>query len=165
MPAWIAYPPSVPRAPMQVVVIPFRMGADGAPEYALFRRSDDAKWQPIAGGAEDAETATMAARREAAEEAGLPRTAPLYQLQATDTVPVALFHDRDAWPADVYVVPQLSFGTDATDLDLEISNEHTDFEWLDYAEARSRLAYQSNATALWELHERLSRGDLPEPVI
>jgi hypothetical protein len=23
------------------------------------------------------------------------------------------------------------------------------------------MAYQSNATALWELHERLTRGDLP----
>jgi dATP pyrophosphohydrolase len=64
----------------------------------------------------------------------------------------------------LYVVPQFSFGADATSLDLGISHEHTHFDWLDYAEARSRLAYQSNATALWELHERLSRGDLPQPV-
>jgi dATP pyrophosphohydrolase len=107
----------------------------------------------------------MAARREAAEEAGLPSTAPLYQLQATDTVPVIHFRDREAWPSDLYVVPQFSFGADATNLDLGISHEHTDFDWLDYAEARSRLAYQSNANALWELHERLNRGDLPQPVI
>jgi dihydroneopterin triphosphate diphosphatase len=149
---------------MQVVVIPFRIREGGDPEYALFRRTDDAKWQPIAGGAEDSETASMAARREASEEAGLPSAAPLYQLQALDTVPVVHFQSRETWPADLYVVPQFSFGIDATSLDLEISHEHTQFDWLDYAEATARLAYQSNATALWELHERVRRGDLPRPV-
>ena len=155
----------VPRAPLQVVVIPFRIRANGDPEYALFRRSDDDKWQPIAGGAEDSETAPMAARREASEEAGLPRAAPLYQLQAMDTVPVIHFRDREGWPPDLYVVPQFSFGADATDLDLAISHEHTHFDWLEYADAGSRLAYQSNANALWELHERLNRGDLPQLVV
>lgn len=151
---------------MQVVVIPFRILDDGQQEYALFRRSDDAKWQPIAGGAEDSETAPMAARREAWEEARLAASAPLYQLQTMDTVPVSVFHvrARETWPPDLYVVPQFSFAADTTGLDLAISHEHTRFEWLDYAQAKTRLAYQSNGTALWELHERLSRHDLPPPV-
>ena len=147
---------------MQVVVIPFRKRADGVPEYALFRRSDDGKWQPIAGGAEESETAAMAARREAFEEAALPSSVALYQLQAMDTVPVIHFAARDSWPSDLYVVPQFSFGADATDVDLAGSCEHTEFEWLAYPDAAARLAYQSNANALWELHERLNRGDLPE---
>ncbi len=150
---------------MQVVVSPFRVRRYGEPEFSLFRRADDAKWQPIAGGAEDDEKAYMAARRESAEGAGLPPTAPLYPLQATDTVPAALFRGREAWPSGLYVVPQFTFAADATDLDLEISDEHTAFEWLAYAEARSRLAYQSNVTALWELHERLLNRDLPDAII
>jgi dATP pyrophosphohydrolase len=148
---------------MQVVVIPFRLRETGDPEYALFCRSDDGKWQPIAGGAEDSETSVMAARREAAEEARLPGTAALYQLQAMDTVPVIDFVGRETWPSDLYVVPQFSFAADATDLELATSREHTDFAWLDFEDAVSRLSYQSNAIALWELHERLKRGDLPQP--
>jgi dATP pyrophosphohydrolase len=149
---------------MQVVIIPFRRRPDGTPEYALFRRSDDAKWQPIAGGAEDQESAALAARREASEEAGLPSTTPMYQLQAMDTVPVVHFHGRDAWPEHLYVVPQFSFGADVSGLSLRISHEHKQLEWLTYTKATARLAYQSNATALWELHERLTRDDLPKPV-
>lgn len=82
----LGYGLSVPRAPMQVIVIPFRLREAHDPEYALFRRSD-AKWQPIAGGAEDAETPAGAARREAAEEAGLPYSTPLYELQSLDSSP------------------------------------------------------------------------------
>ena len=88
----------------------------------------------------------------------------MYQLQAMDTVPVIHFRGRDAWPKDLYVVPQFSFGADAPGLSLTVSPEHTRFEWLTYREATARLAYQSNATALWELNERLTRGHLPEPV-
>ena len=150
---------------MQVVVIPFRMRRNGEAEFALFQRADDAKWQPIAGGAEDDEDAYMAARRESAEEAGLPNTSPLYRLQATDTVPVALFRGREAWPSDLYVVPQFAFGADAAGIELVRSDEHSAFEWLAYPEATSRLTYQSNVTALWELQERIVNRDLPDPVI
>jgi len=148
---------------MQVVVIPFRLHEGGDPEYALFRRSDDARWQPIAGGAEDSETAPLAARREVFEEASLPSAAPLYRLQAMDTIPVIHFRGRETWPSGLYVVPQFYFGVDATNIELEISSEHTQFEWLDYADATPRFAYRSNAIALWELHERVKRGDLPQP--
>jgi dATP pyrophosphohydrolase len=146
---------------MQVVVFPFRVHPDGTPEYGVFQRSDNANWQPIAGGAEGSETAVMAARREAMEEARIPFVAPLYQLQSMDTVPVVYFRARDAWPADLYVVPQYSFAADVTGMDMRVSHEHTRFEWLAYDQATTRLAFQSNETALWELNERLRRGDLP----
>jgi dATP pyrophosphohydrolase len=149
---------------MQVIVIAFRLREAHDPEYAPLRTSDDAKWQPIAGGAEDFEMPSEAARREAFEEAGLPTSVPLYALQSLDSVPVIHFQVRDLWPADLYVVPQFSFGADATDVEIEISDEHTRIEWLDYDSATALLAYQSNATALWELHQRLKRRDLPTPV-
>jgi dATP pyrophosphohydrolase len=103
----------------------------------------------------------MAARREAWEEAGLPRAARLYQLQAMDTVPVVHFQGRETWPSHLCVVPQFSFGLDATDVGLVISQEPTQFGWFGYADAAAQLACQSNAVALWELHERLTRHDLP----
>lgn len=151
----------MPRAPMQVVVIPFRLRADGEPEFALFQRSDDHKWQPVAGGAEDEETPEQAARREAWEEAGTPRESRVLRLQTQDTVPVHHFSDTSHWPTGLYVVPQYSFGLDATGLDLVIGPEHTRMRWVTYSEAASLLAYQSNATALWELRERIRASDLP----
>lgn len=151
------------RAPIQVVVIPFRMVGGADPEYAVFRRSDDGNWQPIAGGAEDHESPARAARREAHEEAGLPLGTRLYQLQSMDTVAVTHFRARGAWPSDLYVVPQLTFGVNASGLEITTSQEHTEHAWVGYAEAAARLAYQSNQAALWELHERLKRSDLPPP--
>jgi dATP pyrophosphohydrolase len=155
---------SMTRAPMQVVLIPFRRRDGQDPQYALFQRSDDGNWQPIAGGAEDSETPAEAARREAQEEARLPLRTPLYRLQAFDTVPVIHFEARDQWPEDLYVVPQYTFAADASDVEIEISDEHTQYEWLGFDAATSRLAYQSNAIALWELNERLKRHDLPGPI-
>ncbi|MBB2891834.1 NUDIX hydrolase [Flexivirga oryzae] len=151
----------VVRAPIQVVVIPFRRLSAGSHEFALFQRSDNSKWQPVAGGAEDDESPAQAARREAHEEAGTPIDAPLLPLQTMDTVPVHLFRDRQYWPADLYVVPQHVFAIDATELRLAISAEHLRLAWRPYAEARRLLAYQSNETALWELNERLTNDDLP----
>ena len=57
----------MPRKPIQVLVIPFRIGSE--PEFAVFHRSDEEMWQFIAGGVEDQEDAMQAARREAEEEA------------------------------------------------------------------------------------------------
>lgn len=153
----------VVRAPIEVVVIPFRRVGAGAHEFALFQRSDDHKWQPIAGGAEDDESPVQAARREAHEEAGTPIDAPMLPLQSMNTVPVQLFRDRQHWPTDLYVVPQHVFAVDATALRLAISAEHLRLAWVSYAEACRLVAYQSNATALWELNERLTNDDLPSP--
>ena len=37
------------------------------------------------------------------------------------------------------------------------SHEHDQVEWLDYGEARGKLTWDSNRTALWELGERLAK--------
>jgi dATP pyrophosphohydrolase len=39
------------------------------------------------------------------------------------------------------------------------SREHTSYRWLSYDEAARLLRWDSNKTALWELNERLRRGD------
>ena len=43
---------------------------------------------------------------------------------------------------------------------LQLSREHTEYEWAAYARAYAMLQYDSNRTALWELNRRLELGVL-----
>jgi dATP pyrophosphohydrolase len=154
----------VARAPLQILVLPFRR-QNGKPEFAIFRRHDDGYWQGIAGGGDDRETPVEAARREAQEEAGIPISTPLYRLQATSTVPVVCIDEnrRRHWPRDLFVLPNYAFAVDCSGIDLKLSAEHTDFEWVEYERAYDLLRWESNKVAIWELRERLSRGIMPKP--
>ena len=59
------------RAPFQNLVLLFHREPDASLRYAVFRRADRDAWQGIAGGGEESEVPEQAARREAAEEAGV----------------------------------------------------------------------------------------------
>ena len=144
------------RAAFQVLVIPFRVSTDGEPLYLLFKRADTDVWQWIAGGGEDDEEPEQAARREALEEAGIPQDARLMRLDSVASIPAAHFADRHLWGDAVYVIPEFSFGVEVHGEEVRLSVEHGACEWLDYEAARSRLEWDSNRTALWELHSRLS---------
>lgn len=89
---------------------------------------------------------------------------PLYPLQTTASVPARFFANRNHWPAGTYVVPEHSFAIDLTGVEAAISHEHTALEWRDYDAAQEVLRFDSNRTALGELHERLLASDLPHPV-
>lgn len=45
-----------------------------------------------------------------------------------------------------------------SDINLEISNEHTEYEWVDYGTAVRRVKYDSNRVALWELDNKIKLG-------
>jgi dihydroneopterin triphosphate diphosphatase len=153
----------VRRAPVQVLVLPFRSTASGRIEFAVLRRADDATWQGVAGGGHVGESVVQAARREALEEAGVPPTASLYRLKTQDTVPVNCFTASAEWPPDTYVIPQRFFACDLTGMDIALSDEHTEVRWGSFEEVLELLRYDSNKNALWELAERLRRDDLPDP--
>jgi len=150
------------RAPFQVVVFPFRRTGVGF-EYAVLQRSDDGSWQGVAGGGEDNEAPAEAARREADEEAAVPRSAPLYRLQATSTVPIVVIKEwaRAHWPKDLYAMPNYAFAIDCTALELRLSHEHVTIKWAPYDEAYALLRWDNNKNALWELNERLMLDQLP----
>lgn len=148
------------RAPFQVLVFPFRMAPDGAPEYAVFRRADLDVWQGIAGGGEDAESPDEAAAREAREEAGLTCERPLLQLNSVDQIAVEHFRDRDMWDPATRAIPEYSFGAPAGAAPISLSAEHTALEWLRFENALARLSWAGNRSALRELHERLTHPDL-----
>ena len=146
------------RAAFQVLVIPFHVDPNGEPRYLLLKRSDKNVWQWIAGGGEGDEEPEQTARREALEEAGIPQDARLIRLDSTASIPAIHFADRHLWGDEIYVIPEFSFGVEARIKEVCLSGEHSACEWLDYETARGRLEWDSNRTALWELHSRLSAG-------
>ena len=151
----------MPRAPLQVLVLPFRRSPQGEWQYGLLRRSDDGHWQGVAGGGEDDEQPFEAALRELEEEAGWSGAdVILVDLDTRDTVQADCFAARTDWPSDLYVVPQHFYAVRVDGLEFTLSDEHTEFCWFDYDGAYQTLRYDSNKTALWELHERLQADDL-----
>lgn len=146
------------RAPTNVLVLPFRRTAAGSVQYAVFRRADSDFWQGVAGGAEQGESAEEAARRELEEETGFSPDAGWIFLDAMATVPVSMFSAHRAWGPDVYVVTEWAFGVELPiGAKVQLSSEHAEVRWLPHSQASELLRWDSNKTALWELHERLTR--------
>ena len=114
-------------------------------------------WQVVSGGAEDDESASEAAVREAWEEAGVPHDCPWMTLDARAAVPRRAFPTATHWPADLFVVPEHAFAVDVTGQTLTLSAEHDEIRWLPFAAAEELLTWDSNCVALWELNERLEQ--------
>lgn len=148
----------MPRAPFQILGIPFRKSMKGIFEFAIFLRRDASYYQFIAGGGEENETPLQALKREALEEARIPETAEVHPLKTTTSIPVFHFRGWEDWGEDIYVIPEYSFAIDCKGVEISISEEHTEFKWTGYEEAMNLLHYDGNKTALWELMERLKNG-------
>ena len=142
------------RAPFQILAIPYQE-IDGNRLYCVFHRSDFDQWQFVAGGGEDEETPLQAAKREIWEETGITAE-QITQLTSMCYIPTDIFPAKYLynWAKDTYVVPEYAFGF-ACPQEITLSNEHTECVWLPYAEAREKLKWDSNRTALYELHCRL----------
>lgn len=142
------------RAPFQILAIPYRMG-DGEPLYCVFHRSDLDQWQFIAGGGEDGETPTEAAKREALEESGV-QSHQWVELKSLSYLPVTIIAEsaRGHWDRDLYVIPEYTFGF-VCQQEMKLSLEHTQCLWLTYEEAMARLQWDSNRAALYELNCRI----------
>jgi dATP pyrophosphohydrolase len=146
-----------------VLVLPYRTTGDGQLEYALFHRVAGNFWQGIAGGGEDDETPPEAALREAHEEAGIGEAADLLPLDSMATIPAVGIMGHLHWGPDVLVVPEHSFGLRCTTEECVLSDEHDDYGWFGFADARRRLRWDSNRNALWELDHRLRVGRTTAP--
>ncbi len=142
------------RAPFQVLVIPFRRTAS-ALKFAVLKRGDADYWQFVAGGGEDGETPIQAAQREIKEEVGI--AGDLTQLDSMSTVPKDCFAAADSWGENVYVIPEYCFAVQASNVDICLSPEHIEFQWISYEQAYSLLKWDSNRNALWELNQRLMK--------
>ena len=145
------------RAPFQVIVVAYRRIA-GRLEIAVLHRSDYDLWQFVSGGGEDSELPLETARREGREEASIPESLAYEPLASRAMVPASWFDAWAHWPAELLVIPEHAFAVDVGPHELVISDEHRELRWLTMDQALATLRFDSNKTALWELHERLYPG-------
>lgn len=149
---------SMARAPFQVLIVPFRHSDEGL-LFAVFNRRKAQYWQAVAGGGEDDETYEEAARREAWEETGLTGERRWISLDTVSSVRVTHFSDHIRWDPNLHVIPEYSFGVEVLPSeDIQLSDEHSEYRWLPMEEACALVRYDSNRTAIWELHRRLTRN-------
>ncbi|MCB0721649.1 MAG: NUDIX pyrophosphatase [Ignavibacteriae bacterium] len=148
------------RQPINVLVFPFRKNSEGEYEFAVFKRADNPFWQAISGGVEDDEELHLAASRECYEEAGIPKNRKLYKLSSHNSIPAYIFYEHAKWGDAVYLVDEHSFAIEAHDHEIILSHEHTEYKWLSFEKATEILRFDSNKTALYELHSRLKNDNL-----
>lgn len=148
------------RAAFQVLVLPYRSDGAGGFAYALFRREDASYWQGVAGGGEQGESPLEAARRETAEEAGLPEDSQFTPLDSMITIPVVDVTGDFRWGPDVLVIPEHAFGVRCDQVEIRLSPEHTEYGWFSFDDAVHLVRWDSNRNALWELDHRLRHGML-----
>ena len=143
------------RAPFNILVFPFRITAEGALEFAVFRRTDHGWWQGVAGGGEGEESPLSAARRESFEEASIPEESSYVVLDTRNSIPATSFSGH-RWSPEVIVIPEYAFGVRFDGGDIHLSHEHSEVRWLGIEEAYETLRFESNRVALWELAVRIS---------
>lgn len=83
-------------------------------------------------------------------------------MDAVATVPADIFCEeyRKNWGEDCYVIPEYAFAFELGNNKIEISEEHLEYKFATYEEARKLLKYDSNRTAMTELRARILKKDL-----
>lgn len=144
------------RQPYETLIFPYKK-EENEYKFAIFLRKDKKIWQGICGGGEEGETILETAKRETYEESKIKNNSNFIKLDTITTIPVTSVTGKFSWGDDVFLVKEYCFGVDATGQEIKLSEEHIEFRWLNYEEAKKLLKYDSDKTALWELNERLKR--------
>ena len=137
------------RAPFQILAVPYRF-IENELCFCVFRRAGSDVWQFIAGGGENNEKPIETALREIKEETGVT-TEKLTALKSVAFVPAEVVAEnmRTHWDKNIFVIPEYSFAFEC-DLEPFLLNEHTEYKWLTYDEARKLLKWDSNKVAMYE---------------
>ena len=106
-------------------------------------------WQTITGGVHVGEGLFEAAKREVFEEIGLN----VNDTSLSATGAKYSFPGNDGYILDEYV---FSFRVDSME-SVHISEEHETFEWLGVEDAKNRVAYENNRTAIESLKNKKNR--------
>ena len=146
------------RLPKQVLVIPYIIENNNV-KYVVFKRKDREVWQFIAGGVEDFDKSVLdGAKREAYEEANLSNDLNYIALEEYTKIPVKNVVKDYIWGKDIFFVEEFAFAVNIGNEAISISNEHSEFKYLNYEDAMKILRYDSNKSALWELNEKIKFG-------
>lgn len=147
------------RLPYQTLTILYKKN-NNRMLYCIFYRNSHPIWQFISGGGEDNETPIETVIREIKEETSLDiEKRRIKKLDSNTTIPVLNITGEYTWGTNVYVIPEYSFAVEVKNGDIQLSNEHKEYRWVEYDEAMQKLRYDSNKTALWELNQRISKND------
>ena len=149
------------RAPYQILAILYKR-ENNKILYGIFYRNSHPIWQFISGGGENNENPLETVIREIEEETSLSvEKEKIEQLDSKTTIPVLNITGEYTWGKNVYVVPEYSFAIEIKDEDgnIQLSNEHKEYKWVEYEEALKKLKYDSNKTALWELNEKINKKE------
>ena len=148
------------RAPYQTLSIPYKI-VDGQPLFCVFHRAYPDIWQFISGGGEDGEQPLETAYREVWEESGI-RAEELIPLTTSGYVPAAYIgpYYRQGWPVPTYVIPEYIFAFETAEEPV-LSEEHTEYRWLPFREARKLLRFDSNKVAMYETLCRIIGDNAP----
>ncbi len=131
---------------IQVHIVKFNLS--NLPEYLVIKRSESnelypSMWQVITGWIEDGETAIQTAIREVKEEVGLSPT-------KIWTIPyVAIFFNplRDF----IQFAPVFGMLVDNKS-EVQLSNEHSEFQWLNYQACLQTLEFPSHRYGIEIFH-------------
>lgn len=112
------------------------------------------KWQAITGSIEIkannvSETSLEAASREVFEETGLVVENLVFLQQ------VAIFYFQ---PTDTIVMSPIIFGVVSPELQIKLSEEHSDFLWLSKEECKNYLTFETQLSAIEKIEAILIKG-------
>ncbi len=145
------------RAAYNVLVLPYYLKGEEI-VYCIFKRSDYKIWQFISGGGEANEIPIEAAVRETYEESGIKgQVFPLRTMTYTPTDFLPDIH-RQLADFDIFVMPLYCFAVEVESMDIRLSDEHLEYRWLPYKEARDYFHYDVDRTAIWELNSLLTKN-------
>lgn len=137
------------RARYQVLVLPYKKQDDKI-LYCIFKESDKDNWHFVAGIGKDEDASPLvSAKREAYEKAHIPFEAKYEESGTTYGISTEeLSNDRFV----LEECPIYCFAVEMADTPIEISNQNTIFEWVDFQTAIERLKNDSDRIALREIN-------------
>ncbi len=125
------------------------------PKFLVLKRSDNTKvhpgiWQIVTAKIDQDEKAYDTARREVEEETGLKP----FELYVAPSINNFYNYVDDS----INFVPV--FIAEVDSLDVKISEEHSEYEWLSYAEAYGRIHWKNQKKMLEEAYAHIKNKEL-----
>jgi dATP pyrophosphohydrolase len=106
-------------------------------------------WQPVCGGADDGEQLVEAVLRKVREETGIEHVKSIIDLKYSFTY-------KETKNGVLMDMQDFCFAVEVEDiLDIRLSDEHEQYKWCSYTEAKEYLKWEHNLIALERLVQKL----------
>lgn len=106
-------------------------------------------WQPVCGGVYNGEELTETVLREVVEETGIENIKSILDLKY-------IFTYKETKKGVLMDMQDFCFAVEVDDiLDIKLSDEHEEYKWCSYIEAKVYLKWEHNLNALEKLMEKV----------